>query len=68
MGLRQGYILSSLRFLLVTKCLSRDIMEAKQVGIISRVRIGRDLSLTHLLFVEDILLFTNGSLREAMEL
>ena len=43
---------------------SRAIMEEKRVQIISGVKISRALSLIHLLFVDDGMLFSNGSLRE----
>jgi hypothetical protein len=44
--------------------LRRVVMEAKRVRIVSRVIIGMALSLTHPLFVDDFLLFSNGSVRE----
>lgn len=56
-GLRQGCPLSPLLFLLVIEGLSRSIRLAKERGIIKGVIIYGNLSLTHLLFVDDVLLF-----------
>jgi hypothetical protein len=56
--------LSPLLFLFVVESLSRATMEAKRSESITGVRIGRSLSLTHLLFVDDVLSFSNGSARK----
>ncbi len=66
--LRQGCPLSPLLFLFIIKGHSRIIMEEKRVGAINGVKMGRSLYLTHLLFVDDVLLFSNGTLREACKL
>eukprot|EP00253_Pinus_taeda_P029860 PITA_29860 len=67
-GLRQGCPLSPLLFLLVAEGLSRLIMEAKRTGLIKGLEVDVNLFISHLLFVDDILLFTNGSLNEVKEL
>jgi hypothetical protein len=67
-GLRQDCPLSPLLFLFVVKDLSRVIKEAKRQGIITGIKIGKIVALTHLLFVDHVLLFSNGSPREARRL
>eukprot|EP00253_Pinus_taeda_P030883 PITA_30883 len=67
-GLRQGCPLSPLLFLLVAEGLSRLISEAKRTGMIKGLEVAANLFITHLLFVDDILLFTNGNLDEVKEL
>jgi hypothetical protein len=64
-GLRQGCLLSPLLFLLVVEGLSRAISEAKRLGSFSGIKISQALHLTHLLFVDDVLIFSGGSRREA---
>jgi hypothetical protein len=60
-GLRQGCPLSPLLFLLVAEGLSRRILEAKRLGSFSRIKISKNLHITHLLFVDDVLIFSMGS-------
>eukprot|EP00253_Pinus_taeda_P016222 PITA_16222 len=67
-GLRQGFPLSPLLFLLVAEGLSRLILEARRIGLIKGLEVAVNLFISHLLFVDDILLFTNGSLNELKEL
>jgi hypothetical protein len=64
MGLRQGFPLSPHVFLLVAEGLSRVIIETRRMRRIQGVRIKRSKALTHLLFVDDVLLFCFGSKRE----
>jgi hypothetical protein len=66
-GLRQGFPLSSLLFLLIEKGLSRVVMEANTRGALQGIKIDYVL-LTHLLFVDDIMLFLNGIERESMNI
>lgn len=60
-GLRQGCPLSPLLFLLVTEGLSRAIKEAKAQGRFKGVQIVQNLFITHLLFVDDVLIFCSGT-------
>ena len=60
-GLRQDYPLSPYLFLLVVEGLSRAINDAKRQRKIRGVKIGRNKVLTHLLFVDDVILFCFGS-------
>jgi hypothetical protein len=54
-GLKQGCTLSPLLFLLINKGLSRLLKEVEGKGSIKRVHIGVSCNITHLLFVDDIL-------------
>ena len=63
-GIRQGCPLFPLLFILVIEGLSLLIEEAKRQGKIKGIKISARLSLTHLLFVDDVILFCFGSLEE----
>jgi len=64
-GLRQGCPLSPLLFLLVAEGLSRAIDDARRNGTFSGIRIASNFQITHLLFVDDVLIFCSGSRRDA---
>eukprot|EP00253_Pinus_taeda_P026585 PITA_26585 len=64
-GLRQGCPLSPLLFLIVMDALSRLIDSAKRNGDFSGLRITNECSLTHLLFVDDVMIFLDGSIRDS---
>eukprot|EP00253_Pinus_taeda_P002170 PITA_02170 len=63
-GLRQGCPLSPLLFLLAAEGLRRLILKAKQSGMLTGLEVAVNLFISHLLFVDDILLFLNGNLPE----
>eukprot|EP00253_Pinus_taeda_P030772 PITA_30772 len=71
MGLRQGSPLSPLPFLLVAEGLSRLIQKAsdpaRRAEKIKGIEVAINLYITHLLFVDDILIFFNGSYNELKE-
>eukprot|EP00253_Pinus_taeda_P020087 PITA_20087 len=64
-GLRQGCPLSPLLFLLVMEGLSRLMESAKSSGDIRGLRISELCSLTHLLFVDDVLILLDGNVRDS---
>eukprot|EP00253_Pinus_taeda_P008879 PITA_08879 len=66
-GLRQGCPLSPLLFLLVAEGLSRLIHKARREEKVKGIEVAINLYITHLLFVDDILIFTNGNYNELKE-
>lgn len=52
-------------FLLVAEGLSKMITSSKREGSIKEIKKGKSLSLSHMLFVDDIILFGLGTQREA---
>jgi hypothetical protein len=63
-GLRHGFPLSPLLFLLVAEGLSRALAIEKQTGSFLGIKLTSFLQFTHLLFVDDILIFTSRSRSE----
>jgi len=61
-GLRQGCPLSPLLFLLFMEGLNNLIKEEHQRGRLKGIKITDGCILTHLLFVDDILVFINGNI------
>ena len=59
-GLRQGCPLAPLLFLVVAEGLSRALLAAKSTGFFKGISFG-NISLTHVLFVDDIVMITDGS-------
>jgi hypothetical protein len=60
----QGFPLSPLFFLLVAQGLSRALAAENQRRSFPVIKITSSLQVTHLLFVDDILIFTAGSISE----
>jgi len=67
-GLRQGCPLSPLIFLLVAEGLSQLIQKARREGKVKGIEVAFNLYISHLLFVDDILIFTNGESNEIKEI
>jgi len=67
-GLRQGCPLSPLLFLLVAEGLSQLIHKARREGKVRGIEVAINLFISHLLFIDDILIFTNGESNEIKEL
>jgi hypothetical protein len=63
-GLRQGCPLSPLLFLLIVEGLSRILLKLVEVGRLEGVLVANGVRITHLLFVDDVILFGKGSLAE----
>jgi len=59
-GLHQRCPLSPLLFLLVVEGLSMALKEAKSIRTFNDIPVTHLFSLTHLLFVDDVLIFCNG--------
>ena len=62
--LRQGCPLSPLIFLLVVEVLSQFLTDAARRGELTGLVLAPGINLTHLLFVNDILLFCRGTKRD----
>ena len=62
-GLRQGCPLSPFLFLLVAEALSRIIHKAKLDGAIKGIKVSTTEEVTHTLFVDDVLLFGEGTIK-----
>ena len=63
-GIRQGCPLSPLLFILVIEGLILLIDDACRNGLIKGIKISHQLSLTHLLFVDDVILYGFGTCEE----
>lgn len=65
-GLRRGCPLSPFLFLIVMECLSRLIYHEKQNGRLSGLKIIDQCYPTHLMFMDDVLIFLDGSIRDSI--
>ena len=63
-GIRQGCPLSPLLFILVIEGLSLLINDATRCGRIKGIKISASLTLTNLLFVDDVVMFGLGTFEE----
>ena len=63
-GIRQGFPLSPLLFILVIEGLSLLISNAREHGLIRGIKVSFSLTLTHLLFVDDVILLGTSTLPE----
>lgn len=60
--------MSPLIFLLVAEGLSQLIQKAKRKGKVRGIEVAVNMFISHLLFLDDILVFTNGDSNEIKEL
>jgi len=67
-GLRQGCPLSPLLFLLVAEGFSRAIREAHMQGNFQGLQVANGFAITHLLLVDDVLIFSSRSRRYSASL
>jgi hypothetical protein len=65
-GLRQGDPLSPLLFLLVMEVLSRMLRKTIESGFITSFNLGSDVSISHLLFADDPILFCDANPQHMM--
>ena len=61
-GIRQGFPLSPLLFLLVIEGIDLLIKDAQRKGKIKGIKVSSLLAVSHLLFVNDVVLFGIGTL------
>jgi hypothetical protein len=59
-GLHQGFPMSPLLFLLVVEGLSKAIENAVRLGDFQGIQVAPGMRITHLLFMDDILIFCSG--------
>jgi ABC-type glutathione transport system ATPase component len=62
-GLRQGFPLSPLLFILVMEALSLLLKKAQSEGKITGLKVSRTIKILHL-FSDDILIMTKGTFQE----
>jgi hypothetical protein len=63
-GLRQGCPLSPLLFFLIVEGLSRFLKKLVEEGRLEGVLVANGVRITHMLFVDDVILFGKGSFQE----
>ena len=59
--MRQGCPLAPLLFLIVVEELSRALLSAKECGVLRGISFGNDISISHVLFVDDIVMVSDAS-------
>ena len=67
-GLRQGCPLSPFLFLLIVEALSRLLNRAREENMIKGVKVTNQIDLTHVLFVDDVLMYGEGTLNNLQNL
>jgi hypothetical protein len=67
-GLREGCPLSPLFFVFTMEALSLPLKSRQTEGKITGIKVSRTIRILHLLFVDDVLIMTNGTLHEWLEI
>ena len=65
-GIKKGYPLLPLLFLLVMEGLSRLLSDEKKNGRLKGIKIAENYVLSHLVFVDDFLIFLNGAMSDSL--
>ena len=65
-GIHQGWTLSPYLFLLIIEGMSLLINQAKKDKKIMGIKVAASIYISHIFFVDDVLLFGDGSLLEWM--
>ena len=60
-GLRKGFPLSPFLFLIIADALSRIIQHVKREGSFKGIRINNTVELSHILFVDDVVMLGEGT-------
>ena len=58
--LKKGYPLAPLLFLIVVEGLGRELLLAKECGVFKGITFGNNITLSHVLFVNDIVMVFDG--------
>jgi hypothetical protein len=67
-GLRQGFPLSPLLFILVMEGLSLSLKKSHSEGKLTGIKVSRLIKILHFLFVDDIIIMSKASLEEWQEI
>jgi hypothetical protein len=67
-GLRQGFPLSPLLFILVMEGLSLLLKESQREGKLTGIKVSRSIKILHILFVDDVIIMTGATMQEWWEI
>jgi hypothetical protein len=63
-GIRQGFPLSPLLFILVMEGLSLLLKDNESEGKLYGIKVSRTIKILHILFVDDVVIMTNANMQE----
>jgi hypothetical protein len=67
-GIRQGFPLSPLLFILVMEGLSLLLKDNQSKGKLSGIKVSRTIKILHILFVDDVVIMTTTNMQEWWEI